>query len=278
MINFKEYDDRTDQYVADEIKKRRLAKQVVNATDDYKMKKTKPAFTFPHHTGSTTIHVYLRKMSSGVVAYNYDLKFDEGSHQRKVAQDDDVEDREGTQPAKYYKGVKSKSTKQARARHFEKGAKIDDDNPAAYKPAPGDKSAKTKPSKHTLKYKKMFGENKSDKAMMKKLTTKAMKAIPNSPDQKELIKQVNVYRKKLGMKPMKEENLNEKIKGLVKKAEKSGISYGILKKVYDRGMAAWRTGHRPGTTPQQWAFARVNSFITGGGARKADADLWKKRK
>ena len=93
MINFKEYDDRTDQYVADEIKKRRLAKQVVNATDDYKMKKTKPAFTFPHHTGSTTIHVYLRKMSSGVVAYNYDLKFDEGSHQIKVAQDDDVEDR-----------------------------------------------------------------------------------------------------------------------------------------------------------------------------------------
>ena len=278
MINFKEYDDRTDQYVADEIKKRRLAKQVVNATDDYKMKKTKPAFTFPHHTGSTTIHVYLRKMSSGVVAYNYDLKFDEGSHQRKVAQDDDVEDREGTQPAKYYKGVKSKSTKQARARHFEKGAKMDDDNPAAYKPAPGDKSAKTKPSKHTLNYKKMFGENKSDKAMMMKLTTKAMKAIPNSPDQKELIKQVNVYRKKLGMKPMKEENLNEKIKGLVKKAEKSGISYGILKKVYDRGMAAWRTGHRPGTTPQQWAFARVNSFITGGGARKADADLWKKRK
>ena len=35
---------------------------------------------------------------------------------------------------------------------------------------------------------------------------------------------------------------------------------------------------RPGTTPQQWAFARVNSFITGGGARKSDADLWKKRK
>ena len=43
-------------------------------------------------------------------------------------------------------------------------------------------------------------------------------------------------------------------------------------------MAAWRTGHRPGTTPQQWAFARVNSFLTGGGARKADADLWKKAK
>ena len=56
--------------------------------------------------------------------------------------------------------------------------------------------------------------------------------------------------------------LDEKIKGLVKKAEKSGMPYGVLKKVYDRGMAAWRTGHRPGTTPQQWAFARVNSFTT----------------
>ena len=45
-----------------------------------------------------------------------------------------------------------------------------------------------------------------------KLTTKAMKAIPNSPDQKELIKQVNVYRKKLGMKPMKEEvEIDEKM-------------------------------------------------------------------
>ena len=72
--------------------------------------------------------------------------------------------------------------------------------------------------------------------------------------------------------------LDEKIKGLVNKAEKSGVSYSILKKVYDRGMAAYKTGHRPGTTAQQWAFARVNSFLTGGGARKSDADLWKKRK
>ena len=71
---------------------------------------------------------------------------------------------------------------------------------------------------------------------------------------------------------------NENTEGLKKKAEKSGMPLGILRKVYNRGIAAWRTGHRPGTTPQQWAFARVNSFITGGGARKSDADLWKKRK
>jgi len=71
--------------------------------------------------------------------------------------------------------------------------------------------------------------------------------------------------------------LNEKIEGLVNKAEKSKMPYGILKKVYDRGMAAWKTGHRPGTTPQQWAFARVNSFITksSGTWGKADADLAK---
>ena len=71
--------------------------------------------------------------------------------------------------------------------------------------------------------------------------------------------------------------LNEKIEGLVKKAEKSKMPYGILKKVYDRGMAAWKTGHRPGTTPQQWAFARVNSFITksSGTWGKADKDLAK---
>ena len=55
------------------------------------------------------------------------------------------------------------------------------------------------------------------------------------------------------------------------------MPYGMLKKVYDRGMAAWRTGHRPGTTPQQWAFARVNSFTTksSGTWGKADKDLAK---
>jgi hypothetical protein len=67
----------------------------------------------------------------------------------------------------------------------------------------------------------------------------------------------------------------EQIEGLKNKAEKSGMPYGILKKVYDRGMAAWRGGHRPGTTQQQWAFARVNSFITksSGTWGGADKDL-----
>ena len=62
---------------------------------------------------------------------------------------------------------------------------------------------------------------------------------------------------------------------LKKKAEKSGMPLGILRQVYNRGMAAWRTGHRPGASQQQWAFARVNSFITksSGTWGKADKDL-----
>ena len=121
----------------------------------------------------------------------------------EVSQDKEIGDREGSQPKKNYAGDMAKSTKQARARHFDKKKKG---------PAPGDASAKTKPSKHTKKYDQMFGE--------------------------------------------------AQIEGLKNKAEKTGISYSILKQVYDRGMAAYKTGHRPGTTSQQWAFARVNSFVT----------------
>ena len=67
----------------------------------------------------------------------------------------------------------------------------------------------------------------------------------------------------------------EAIQGLKNKADKTGMPYSILKKVYDRGMAAWRGGHRPGASQQQWAFARVNSFVTksSGTWGGADKDL-----
>ena len=191
---------------------------------------------------------------------------------RRVKQDPDIKGDPGTEPAKYYKGV-AKRKKPARDDHFEKGAKMDDDNPAAYTPAPGDKDKsgklkKTKPSKYTQKYKKMFGDDKNEdlKSVVTKVKQTAQK-IRKSMSRGSTIPT-----------PKKEEVLDEKIAGLVKKSDKSGVSYSILKQVYNRGMAAWRTGHRPGTTPQQWAFARVNSFLTGGGARKADADLWSKAK
>ena len=69
---------------------------------------------------------------------------------------------------------------------------------------------------------------------------------------------------------------NEDVKAAIKKkADKSGMPAGILRQVYNRGVAAWRTGHRPGTTPSQWGHARVNSFVTksSGTWGKADKDL-----
>jgi|TARA_R110000803_G_scaffold24748_9_gene59453 hypothetical protein len=56
-------------------------------------------------------------------------------------------------------------------------------------------------------------------------------------------------------------DLDESPDGISAKAKKSGISTDTLNTVYKRGVAAWKTGHRPGTTPQQWGMARVNAFI-----------------
>ena len=161
----------------------------------------------------------------------------------------------------------AKSTKDKRDAHF-KAKKAG--------PAPGDDDAKTKPSTHTKKFKQMYGE-----------------ALPKDADQGDYIDDFEKSdapqfkgkskekRKDMAIAAYLSKNeeveLDEKIEGLVKKADKSGMPYSILKKVYDRGMAAWKTGHRPGTTPQQWAMARVNSFVTksSGTWGKADKDLAK---
>ena len=298
------------------------------------------------------------------------LKMEDPSKNRReprlrneVKQDKEIKDREGTQPAKYYAkdaegDTMAKSTKQARARHFDKKKSG---------PAPGDASATTKPSKHTKKFKQMFGEKPIDEARAKqavnsrgkvqKLVTAhglkfkgkvykeidmelvkinnstemvtfniihpkeifgnetniSFKALKRGPfmatdtskinevlgkdaDMGDYIKDFEKSdspqfkgkskekRKEMAIAAYLSKNeelefyqLDEKIEGLVTKAKKSGMPYGILKKVYDRGMAAYKTGHRPGTTAQQWAFARVNSFVTksAGTWGKADADLAK---
>ena len=77
----------------------------------------------------------------------------EYGHTDSLPQDKDVKKQKGTQPKKYFKGL-SKDTKSQRAAHF----RSQDTEKPGYKPAPGDDKAKTKPSKHTQKYKKMFGE------------------------------------------------------------------------------------------------------------------------
>ena len=160
-------------------------------------------------------------------------------------QDPDIKDRKGTQPKGYFakdaEGKKmAKSTKAARDRHFKKGAELDDDNPNAYKPAPGDARAKTKQSKHTKKFKQMYGE------MAEYVTFEDFLITEQDADA-----------------------------ALKKKADKSGMPLGILNQVFKRGVAAWRTGHRPGTNSVQWGLARVNSFVTksSGTWGKADKDL-----
>jgi hypothetical protein len=140
----------------------------------------------------------------------------------------------------------------------------DTDQPKKYVAGLSDKE-KTAPDRHLEKGSKKSDSDKS--------------AYKQSPADKVAKTKPSVHTKKY--KQMFGENdltLDEAIKGLQKKAEKSGMPYSILKQVYNRGMAAWKGGHRPGTTPQQWAFARVNSFITksSGTWGKADKDLAKK--
>jgi len=59
----------------------------------------------------------------------------------------------------------------------------------------------------------------------------------------------------------------------------SGVSMKILDDVYDRGLMAFKNNRasvRPSVkSPQQWAHARVYSFVVGGKTQKTtDKDLW----
>jgi hypothetical protein len=64
---------------------------------------------------------------------------------------------------------------------------------------------------------------------------------------------------------------------LIKKSNETGVPVEVIKEVYNRGVASWNMGLRENTTPQQWGFARVNSFLAGGfNAHTADKDLLEK--
>lgn len=66
---------------------------------------------------------------------------------------------------------------------------------------------------------------------------------------------------------------------LKQKAAFTGVPLAQIQESYDRGMAAWRTGHRPGATQQQWGYARVHSFLLCGKTHHStDADLVRKAK
>ena len=129
-----------------------------------------------------------------------------------------------------------------------------------------------------IKKKEGIKEDKAD-MMFKKLSQKAQTYV------NELLRSgmgtmeaIQKAKDKFKENDMKNEEMRlrvETMAALKKKADKSGMPYSILKKVFDRGMAAWKGGHRPGASQHQWAYARVNSFTTksSGTWGGADKDL-----
>ena len=64
------------------------------------------------------------------------------------------------------------------------------------------------------------------------------------------------------------------VTGLPAVSKATGVPMSVLEKVYNRGLAAWRTGHRPGASQHAWGMARVHSFVLHGKTwRTADKDL-----
>lgn len=149
---------------------------------------------------------------------------------------------------KYYKGVDSED-KDDRESQFKKQTKKSDNSDSAYKDAPGDEEARedgdVKTSKHTKKYNKLYKKES-----------------------------VNEDKKPEGLNGGKIDDAAIE-KALKNKKEESGVDLDILRTIMKRGLAAWKTGHRPGATQQQWGYARVNSFLTKGSGTwgKADKDM-----
>jgi hypothetical protein len=168
-------------------------------------------------------------------------------------------------------------------REIKKHGKKADDDSSAYGPWDADyksrkagvgKPVDTKTSKYTSKYKKMFGESKH---------------IMEFEEFVEFNNQAEILFLEAFTELADEsiESLDESVdqisspvhKALKNKSDKTGFPLGILKQVWRKGYAAWKTGHIPGTTPQQWAMARVNSFVTGGKTTKMhDKKLYQRAK
>jgi hypothetical protein len=153
-------------------------------------------------------------------------------------------------PDPYMTGLDDKTEKEKKEQ-MKKQAEMDDDDPDAYKDLPGDKEArekgKVKTSKHTKKYHDMFGDKNESLIAEEQSTDKS---------------------------PFDDDAIETALKN---KAEETGVPIGIIRAVMRRGLAAWKTGHRPGANQQQWGYARVNSFLTKGDGTwgKADKDLAK---
>lgn len=139
------------------------------------------------------------------------------------AQDPDIKDREGTQPARYHAGLK-KSTKVKRDAHFKKHGKKADDDDSAYKPAPGDKTAKTKPSKYTKSFKDMYDEDCWDGYKQVGMKKKGDKVVPDCvPESTDILENwVTDLMNRLDAKSIHRDKYTKVAKHIKKELEKSG--------------------------------------------------------
>ena len=255
-------------------------------------------------------------------------------------------------PDTYHRGLDDDEVED-KEDQIKKQAKMDDDDPDAYKEMPGDKEARekgeVKTSKATKAYNKLYsealdegtmsdihqmaGEAKSKEDFLKKFFKEFGAKIKKSKDSEEWaaslyddtieeangddgvvetqkmtnkdwkkIKKFNKHITDSGEKfvmsyddrigtflepveiveeaddkeqkstdrgPLDDDKIETALK---KKAEDTGVPIGIIRAVMRRGLAAWKSGHRPGANQQQWGYARVNAFLTKGEGTWGNAD------
>jgi hypothetical protein len=181
-------------------------------------------------------------------------------------------------PDEYMTGL-DKEEEEDKEDQIAKQRDMDDDDASAYKEMPGDEEArekgKVKTSKHVKSYHELYGD-KTDEEL--------------SDYEEDDVDYDKIY-KKYKYRKRNESVVNEEKaegdrgpidnpdieKALKKKEEETGVPIEFLRLVMRRGMAAWKTGHRPGAGQEQWGYARVNSFLTKqeGTWGGADSDIAK---
>lgn len=169
--------------------------------------------------------------------------------------------------------------KKKRAEEIEKREDEPHDKAKSYRPFVTDKDPKTgkpiktKPSRWNKKFEKMFGSGKKTKN----------ESIEHEEDifEDSLLEEIDIdleiLREFISEAILLDEKKGANVtQALKNKAEKANAPMGALRAIYNKGLAAWRTGHRPGASQHAWAMARVNSVLAGGPARKVDAAQWEK--
>jgi len=149
-----------------------------------------------------------------------------------------------------------------------------------YSPSESKDSLKRKVSKYLKKYtyaprylRELSSSEKFDKMFeirFYKLKEKHGKISPKNKYKSSIVdKKYSSYKSKSKKISSYTKDWNkkygEKSISLSAKSKISGVPLSILKKVYNKGLAAWRGGsHRPGASQHQWGVSRVNSFLTCG--------------